>query len=320
MAERKSIIPYIGSMSFDGVDDIVNCGSVLLAPALQSFTARVVFKKNGSSGTFRHLITSGFNTGANGWWLRYTDTNLFNVSISNGTTTVSANSTILRHNTEWNDAVMVCDRTTNILYLDFNGQLLACSAIAADFSVNAGANSAFLIGARNAATPSLFFGGGIKGVRGLLGVALTAEEVLNLHLHNITPYDNDPAICVLNLETTAHQIVGDQWLDKSGNNNHATISGATFSYQKPSQRRNLIGAPADIKGAYDGTVSGGVTIADGAMVFDGVDGHVNLGKAVLTGGKAPITEASWSFWVIEDAFTDTAGFLAKYDAVNGRRS
>jgi peptidoglycan/xylan/chitin deacetylase (PgdA/CDA1 family) len=71
------------------------------------------------------------------------------------------------------------------------------------------------------------FNGYIAGAR-VYENDLSTEEVEQLYLTNATLYDNNPSVCVLNLETLAGRISGTTWTDVSGNEKHGTLSGATL--------------------------------------------------------------------------------------------
>jgi hypothetical protein len=263
----KSIVPYIGSLFVDGVDDRATIPHNATLDMTFPFTIhrRITLKSYPANAT---IYSKGTNA-------TYSNNNYIG-KISNGSLQIGiGGGGNFRRNIYANnklpllkplDITAVYTSVTDMkVYV--NGVLLTPST--QDGTGTAISSNTNQVSLHASNVPSEWFHGNDVNARFLKGVALTPEEVLNLHLHNVTKYDKDPAICVLNLETTAHSIVGDQWLDKSGNNNHATIDGATFSYDAPTKRIAQIGAPKFLKGEFDGTVSGGVTIADGAMVFNG---------------------------------------------------
>jgi hypothetical protein len=275
MAERKSIIPFIGSLDFrNSTDKCEIPNSAIPASAFQSgFVLFGWINPRSVGGTAGRIFDKSTATnGSGGFFLAITSANLVQVSTAGSAARSSANNSVpFNRNTHFVSEVLTNGRVTHYI----NGVLSGTPATSGALSGITTTNP-LTIGNRSTATDRAFDGRMAQlGILSLAGRGpLTQEEINALYLHNAIPQGAK----ILHLETTAHSIVGDQWLDKSGNNNHATIEGATFSYDAPTKRIAQIGAPKFLKGEFDGTVSGGVTIADGAMVLNGTTGFIDVGN------------------------------------------
>ena len=208
---RQSIVPYVGSLSFDGVDDFVRVLKDTAIDCGQTFTFRSVF--NPISSTSRASLLQN----ARAFGLHINGGNVLAIT-GDGLTQLS----IPNRQFITDDIIVTYDGTTLKMYR--YGVLVASTALA---SVSYDLARGTTIGKRDANQGGYWYQGSIQQTR-IYNLALTTKEVEDLHLYNVTPYDNDPSICKLNLETTAGQIVGDTWFDKSGNNNHGTITGAVL--------------------------------------------------------------------------------------------
>lgn len=290
----RSIVPYIGSMNFDGVDDACTVpdaaipasafqsGFVLYAlmnpRSLGGASLGMILHKatnSGSSGGFRYFLEAvgrvGFSMGAG--VTRYSAVGSFNFNVPTFIVVNVSNAGNITH------------------YI--NGVLSALNPGTSGLPTDVVTTNPLTVGNRSGGTDRTFDGRIAQvGVLSLAGRGdLTQDEVTNLYLHNVIPSGTR----VLHLETTANQIKGNQWLDKSGNNNHATIVGPTFSYESPTKRVAQIGAPRQLDGRFDGTVSGGVTVASGAMVFDGVNGKVTV-TPIGTPSILNLNDFTYSGW------------------------
>jgi hypothetical protein len=287
----KSIIPYIGSMNFDGVDDACTVpDSAIPASAFQSgFVLFGVINPRGLGGNSEGRIfdkSSGLTANA-GFFLRMQAGNGLDFKMRGGASiglSGISGAQLLNRNTHF---VTQVSSSGNVTFY-INGVFNSSGNGGVDFP---NTTNPLTIGNRSTATDRAFDGRIAQvGILSLTGRGnLTQDEVTALYLHNIIPAGTK----LLNLETTANQIRGNQWLDKSGNNNHATIVGPTFSYESPTKRIAQIGAQRQLDGRFDGVVSGGVTIAGGAMVFDGVNGRVNCGNNAALQRFERITIYGW---------------------------
>lgn len=275
----RSIVPHIGSMLFGASGH--NCSNLAISnfPALNvPFSMRVRYQRTGAATA---LIFGALGASNHTAAFYYRSSSL---RVERGSAEVLVNGNFDPVIGRWYDLVYTFDGVNHRLYVD---GVLTASSTATPRTV---VPDKYRISTYDGTNE--FINGRVASAR-YYNLTLTAQEVLTLHLHNITPYDGNPVICVLNLETTANQIKGNQWLDKSGNNNHATIVGPTFSYEAPTKRIAQIGAQRQLDGRYDGVVSGGVTIAGGAMVFDGVSGWVNPPVISQISKSKPFSISVW---------------------------
>ena len=215
---RKSIVPYVGALSFDGVDDFVQIENS--ANEVSDFqtgdTWDILFKTTALQGGTTYVFSLPLTSNRR-YFLLSPTSNLLSVRTVNSSSTSTGKTARVG---EYLRATLVTDPTTSTFRGYVNGILCATGSIDAP-----GSSTNINIGTR---TPSDGFSNvNVLSAR-IYNRVLTTREVEDLYLYNTTPYDNDRAICKLNLETTAGQIVGDTWLDKSGNNNHGTITGAVL--------------------------------------------------------------------------------------------
>jgi hypothetical protein len=264
----RSIIPYIGSMSFDGVNDF---NLIASHPSLQlnSYAIECRIQIQSGVAALGEIVTS--RSGENHFLLRVNANGTVALIDWTGNSGATIASTARLDDNLWHH--ILAQRSGPHLSVYVDGVLVA-SAETATGSV-AYTNSSIYLGSNNLGAGSFLRARVSKVAIYNIATRLTNAEVLSNFLHGTVP---SHVASVLNLETTANQIKGNQWLDKSGNNNHATIVGSTFSYESPTKRIAQIGAQRQLDGRFDGVVSGGVTIAGGAMVFDGVNGRVNCGN------------------------------------------
>ena len=221
---RKSIVPYVGALSFDGVDDDVQASKIVFGTDPYTIRWKGWAKELKANNPFISQRAPGIST-EGGCAIR-NEANTGTVRIicfkANGTTTFKSSIT---------DTGFIKPFELVDLVFSFENQVIRLwkNGIPVTLTVQSDGNSnttveGFLIGQQQ----NEQWGNIVTQNVRVYKAGLTTKEVEDLYLYNTTPYDNDRAICRLNLETTAGQIVGDTWLDKSGNNNHGTITGAVL--------------------------------------------------------------------------------------------
>lgn len=181
------------AMSFDGVDDYIDMGQNYNNFGTESFSLGAWTKQNvAQTATFRHIF-SVYSGGVNGSYsLRYSNNNRLEFILWNGTSAIS-HSVLNTDNTDLKHVFVVVDRSNNkfIMYID-GVQVGESASIPSDF--NTSSAQSLVIGARNIASPSLFFNGSISDVR-IYNTSLTAAEVYAIYSgQNIST----PAIFVSN--------------------------------------------------------------------------------------------------------------------------
>jgi len=227
----KAIVPYVGSVSFDGSNDqiVINDDTLNITDEF-TVEAKVLFKDVTTDQKW--LARGGFIVdGFKGWILGIGDVDgkidfeTFDGSNPRPRAQVERNT--------WHKIVARYNASTVDLYVD--GVLVASSASSGTGLLDAGSRN-FTIGANDGSGYANINVASVK----IYNQALTTEEVEQLYLTNTTPYDKDSDICVLNLEAKTDVLSGSSWRDVSGNDNHGTITGATLSSEAPSKAREVI--------------------------------------------------------------------------------
>lgn len=169
------------------------------------------------------VITQNTQTSTNLEGMAVTTTGLLCASYYNGSYGSKAKSGAVPVR-RWVHAVYTWNGTTGALYI--NNVLQAGST-----SPGLGTATGLRVGAST--TPSNYMDGLIDEVR-YYNRALSATEVQNLYFHNIVPTDG------LVAEYLFNEASGTTALDTSGNGNHGTITGATYTTDVPLVPRDSV--------------------------------------------------------------------------------
>lgn len=221
--QRPLLRDYIGSLYFDGVDDVVDCGTDFLGTGddTLSFVLRPVSAGESNEG---RIFT-------NGTFLAYFNSTR-NLCVSSDGSTV-ATSTKAFNFSQWYEITLL-RYSTGLCDLFVNGVLVQRGL---STGTPGAASSNVLIGDRSESDRCL--NAYLSRVR-VYSQALTNDEIFNLYLYNTTPYDTDPAILALNLGFRNELVSGSSWRDQSGNARHGTITNAVLTLETPSKARGLV--------------------------------------------------------------------------------
>jgi hypothetical protein len=234
---RKAIVPYVGSISGDGVnDEIVLTDSASLRPTT-AITTDVIFRKDNLGVS---SILFGRPAGTTDYLPTIQNTNDFRFNLKLSITNVNFNTSGVYavQKNKWTRVTCTYDSATGLAYIYVDG-ILVKSGTGAGTITNPGDWK--VLGSSGLG----FVDGEVAQVR-MYNRALTTEEAETLNLTNTTPYDNDPSICVLNLEAKSGQFSIDTygndaiWLDQSGNGNNGAMIGCSASVDAPSKARKLV--------------------------------------------------------------------------------
>jgi hypothetical protein len=285
---REAIVPYVGSVSFDGVDDFVTT-TATIHETLGSIRVRFLLREMKDFNTI-------FENAANGDdWECFVRGNGNLDFRTNGSSFARAEN--IQPN-KWYDCVTTWSGTTAKIYVD--GVL---RDTATQLTSDTTPTSLILSGDTNISMNGL-----ISDAKMWSNKALTTAEVEDLYLTNTTPYDNDPSVCVLNLEAKTAVLSGSSWRDVSGNDNHGAITGATLSSEAPSKARKVIDGNLLYNGDFAiapyfvGAQTGGAKWNDGTVAASAVNDI--YGWYVITG----VATAAYS--IIDKEFiiqTDATG-------------
>lgn len=216
------------SLAFDGVDDSINvtngAGQVFNNTSC-TVAVRVKIRANSPPDyVFAHQSTATNNR----IYLLITSSNRPQITMGNASVTVTGSTLQLG---VWYDIVGVYDRSTPALYLYVNGVLV--NSVATGITAPGSGLTDIQIGSRAAGAEPL--PGNIAGCR-VWNRIFTATEVA---LHSATWSNPYPASTTLDLPM--QEGAGTTANDYSGNNNHGTITGATFSSDTPTKKRKTVG-------------------------------------------------------------------------------
>lgn len=224
MTQRKVIVDSHASLSFDGVDDRVDCGGDASLKISEEITVSLSIKCL-STGASVIIGNGEYNT--SGYYLEKTaegKLKFYEKNLYGGGSLESTNPVFVIN--RWVEIAVTYDKAFVRMYL--NGVQIREDAKTA--SMVAGDANTF-IGQYFAG--SNFFKGKIKNAR-VFNRSLTATEIQNLHFNNIVP---SGAVLNLDFENDTNATA----YDKSGNGNHGTITGAVHSTDTPTKARKLIG-------------------------------------------------------------------------------
>ena len=232
------------ALSFDGVNDYVDCGSI----EVQSFSliTNVYFDLLSNTDTL-----AGNWDSSNGFMLYKNSSNNMFVYINSA----KVQTDISEYVGHWTQFVATYDGTTAKLYA--NGVLINSEAYAA--TINYSSGSTFKVGAYGN-TPGGLLNGDVAGTK-IFNTALTAAQIADLYNfpEKIVPTGVDNT--ALKLWLPMMEGAGTTAYDGSGNGNHGTIAGATYV--------NGVGAPVAQTSVIDWNK--GSNLAKFSEEFDNAD-------------------------------------------------
>lgn len=231
---RRSIVPYVGSVSFDGNDNVNIYSAGFVAafnPAETTLVQDIYIRPDTiADGVQYYGIQLRADATNNYKIMRETD-NVWRFARPGMSIGYASN----KLGAGWHQFVLVASESG-----DYGAAYIDGIMIGRDSNIDAWSGALLsantVIGAYSTSGTS-GLKGNIASTR-IYNRALTTAEVETLALHNTTPWDSDPTVCVLNLEGKTDLMSGSTWRDASGNGNHGTVSGATISYDAPTKERN----------------------------------------------------------------------------------
>ena len=248
----------MSSLSFDGVDDKMETAySSVLTFGLNSFSITFEYKMTGLVASNRDIIVKNRNTGETLFLIRSRSNGTellfqFYTDASNKIELVVSNFWMLN---KWGKYTFIVDRETGYAEAYRSGLLLGRYAIVGN-PVDT-TTKGFIIG------QGAYSGGYSKGLAKKFRVysrVISLSEIRDLHLNNIVPTTG------LVLDLPMNEGAGAIAYDQSGNGNHGTISGATWSSDVPSKARKLYGGNLVENGDFS-YVPPGSTVTRGNGVF-----------------------------------------------------
>jgi hypothetical protein len=200
---REAIVPYVGSVSGDGVNGevvltITETPSLQIAGDSMAFFARVRFN---TLLRYESLAGKPDASDDSGWYIDKLDTGKlkFSVKTTNGVANRTSTNQFF-NDTDWHDVWVAYDGAFVHMYRD--GQHIEQFAVTGDIVDADGKDLQLLVRAFGAV-----LSGNIVSVR-LYNVAPTTEEIEQHYLTNTTKWDNNKDICVLNLEAKSGVLSG----------------------------------------------------------------------------------------------------------------
>lgn len=220
------------SLSFDGVDDYIEIPDASLpASAFQngfSFGAWIYPKSVGETNG-RIFDKSTADSGNDGFRFGLTSSNRWFLQINAGTVVGSSNLAIKYNNWQYVLTTVAANGTvTHYINGVQSGTPATTGALAGITTTNA-----LRIGNRSGGTDRTF-DGRIAEAR-IWNRPLTADEIRAIHFDRIVPTTG------LVGEWKLDEGAGSTATDTSGNGNHGTITGATWSADTPTKARQLVG-------------------------------------------------------------------------------
>jgi hypothetical protein len=207
------------ALRFDGVDDSVTA-PFTATPLSNNATISAWFQTVGTTGANQCIVLySPVDTFR--WVINLGSDLTLRSCFNNNTTNFGSRSSVRLQPNTWYQATYTFDGTIGNLYI--NGVTNHAGTTAGATSGNVGLR----IGRRSA---DQYFRGTIDEPR-IWNRALSAQEVANLYFHNIVPRNG------LVAEYLFNEATGTTALDTSGNGNHGTITGATYTLDTPLKPR-----------------------------------------------------------------------------------
>ena len=298
------------SLSFDGVDDYVQLPNLYSQLNGQNQVAITVLSRT---------------TGA-------TDKNLFrcsdNVLLKNTNARVKIDGvlqptfqipTMALSQNNFNWITYWIDGTNGLQKIYVNGKYVASQTMTAGSITWADSATVYVLGSNS--THSAEFFAGLQKTVILHKILPTPQQIIDLHFNNVVPYKDDPSVLVLNLKL--NEGAGTIAYDSSGNDNNATISGATWSADVPSKAREVIGGNLVKNGDFS-YVPPGTTLTSQNWI-DNNGGNVSLQTAKLfrwilvrfAGTAGAIFENRNGVNTLKVSTLDTAGRAAARSATGG---
>jgi len=252
------------ALDFDGVNDNVEVSAFSTTGSTRSLSYYFKASTSGNKRVFE--IKSGSN---------FFNSTIFNGKINTFDGVNGINTTKTFNDNKWHHVVITHNGNNNAaIYVDGVSQELDAST----FSVHDITNQTLYI----AGLISVYYDGGLSNIR-LFNVALTAAQVADL-------YNNPEKVVPTGVDNTALKLwlpmmegAGTTAYDGSGNGNHGTISGATYTH--------AIGAPVSQTAVIDWNKS---------YYFDGVDDSFTTGTYQALGDRT----ITLSFYSSDFSLTD----------------
>jgi hypothetical protein len=263
------------ALSFDGTNDYVDCGSAFQSTFRDSFSISMwVNATDGQEAQYRVLF--GARNADESDWVQgdlYNGTIRF-VFKANTNSVISASSAVLSDGiTGWKHIVFIADGVNMITYLD--GSAIKTTSMSGVTMSEYTSADEIWIGARDQNdVAQLFFDGKISNVK-IFNSALTESEIQEMYLNPEQILPTGVSSSNLKLYLPMNEGVGTYTYDGSGNQNHGTISGATWDT-----------ANTDIAQV-------GLVRQNSPMVFDGSDDKVTLGSVVSLSQSSNYTLSAW---------------------------
>jgi len=257
------------ALSFDGTNDYVDCGTALgtaLGDNVTALSVSLWFKSDawGNDGIFQ--MGDFASTQGEFSLIAHSSGIIFKLSNGGYDQTHTYSDT-----TSWHHIVALYDGSNGKLYLD--GVKVLDASHSTDLDLN---GLKTIVGAYYSA--SYPFDGKMSNVK-VFSEAIDQDAVRELFLNPEQILPTGVSSSNLKLYLPMNEGDGDYTYDGSGNQNHGTISGATWDT-----------ANTDIAQV-------GLVRQNSPMVFDGSDDYVSLGSAVTL---ADSTEWSINFWFIQE--------------------
>ncbi|TAG55310.1 MAG: hypothetical protein EAZ27_07255 [Cytophagales bacterium] len=214
--------------SFDGVNDLIEIDGqnislnknismslwikTLSSDTQASFAGLIDRSHNTAFGSGQNWVIQKSNTVSNGYYFTYNKAIGLNFSSNYGeTATISTNQDNWEH--------LVYTKSNNIIKCYKNGQLISTDTYSLDGSIVPNVNENILIGSVKYFS-NRFFKGSIDDIK-IYDKALSQAEITAIY--------NEPPPCTTTGGLVAHYPFCGNADDKSGNNNHGTVSGATLT-------------------------------------------------------------------------------------------
>ena len=260
------------AVSFDGTNDYVDSGSAFQSTFRDSFSISMwVNATDGQEAQYRVLF--GARNADESDWVQgdlYNGTIRF-VFKANTNSVISASSAVLSDGiTGWKHIVFIADGVNMITYLD--GSAIKTTSMSGVTMSEYTSADEIWIGARDQNdVAQLFFAGKISNIK-IFNSALTESEIQEMYLNPEQILPTGVSSSNLKLYLPMNEGVGAYNYDGSGNQNHGTITGATWAK-----------AETDIAQV-------GLVRQNKPMVFDGVD------DCVTNSTDNVARDATYSWW------------------------
>ena len=292
------------ALSFDGTNDYVDIDSAISAissDTVGTLSAWVNFDDLATDWDTLFGFTDGGASGTNRFLVRVNDTNNeFNVHFASGGTTQWKFDTDNTYNTgQWYFLQLVQDGTEPKLYIDGTEQAITYTTTTdkTQWFDDLSSFSEARIGCEDIGGNTRFIDGKISNVK-IFNSVLTESEIQEMYLNPEQILPTGVSSSNLKLYLPMNEGDGDYNYDGSGNQNHGTITGATWA-----------------TGESGHLPMTALVRQNSPMVFDGSDDVVACGD----GTSLDMTTAyTLSGWVYLDSITGATQFLFGRDDGSNR--